>query len=153
MMWKKTHTLESMSELEEFNLDYQNGSNIITGIFKTRRGMQESSGSEGDVTRATNQTVTLVIRMEGRHGQLSYPFILFPVLPVWCWVGENDWHRLRFPRLMSSWPLLSLTLTVKWMCLWGRQCPKMCPGPTGALAWGLNSSSALPKTHPMWYTT
>ena len=47
---KKTHTLELVSELEELNLDYQDGSNIITRVLKSRRGTQENSESEGDVT-------------------------------------------------------------------------------------------------------
>ena len=50
MVWRKTHTLELVSELEQLNLDYQDGSNIITRVLKSSRETQENSESEGDVT-------------------------------------------------------------------------------------------------------
>lgn len=60
------HTSELLSELEELTLDYQDGSNTITSVLKSRSGKQQNSESDGDVTRDTNQAVILIIRNGGQ---------------------------------------------------------------------------------------
>lgn len=58
---KHKHTTEFVSELEELNLNYQDGSKKITRVLKSKRERQESPESEGDVSRDSNRAVTVVI--------------------------------------------------------------------------------------------
>lgn len=81
--------MEFVSELEELNLDYQDGSKKITSILKSRRERQESPESEGDVTRDVNQAVTLVIRNGGQAWLAVTSLLLFiPMLLFWWGEGK-----------------------------------------------------------------
>lgn len=79
-----------MSELEELNLDYQDGSKKITKVLKSRRERQESPESDGDVTKDTNQAVTLVIRNGGQAwlALTSLPLLFIPMLLPWLGEGK-----------------------------------------------------------------
>lgn len=61
MVQKHKHTSEFVSELEELNLNCQDGSKKITRALKSRRERQESPEAKGDESRDTNRAVTLVI--------------------------------------------------------------------------------------------
>lgn len=73
---ENTHTSELVLELEELSLDDQGGFNTVTRVLESRRGKQESSESEGEGTRDTNQAVTLVIENGGQAWSALPPFPL-----------------------------------------------------------------------------
>ena len=81
--------MEFVLELEELNLDYQDGSKKIIRVIKSRLERQESPESEGDVTRDINQAVTLIIRNGGQAwlALISLPLLFVPMLLLW--LGEE----------------------------------------------------------------